>query len=60
MSYAFLTIKRDEEGLQTVRGPRVTDVIGNVLRGAFDETSGVPSEMAQMLRRLDAIPHRLN
>ena len=60
MSYAFLTIKREEDGQQTVRGPRVTDVIGHVLRGAFDDTNSVPPEMAQMLRRLDAIPNRIH
>ena len=60
MSYAFLTIKREEDGQQTVRGPRVTDVIGHVLRDAFDGSNGIPPEMAQMLRRLDAIPKRFH
>ncbi len=60
MSYALLTIKREEDGQQTVCGPRVTDVIGHVLRGAFDDANGVPAEMALMLRRLDATPRRLN
>lgn len=60
MSYAFLTIKREEGGQQVVRRPRATDVIGHALRGAFDEANGMPEDMARMLRELDAIPHRLN
>jgi hypothetical protein len=60
MSFAFLTIKREEGGQQVVRRPRATDVIGHALRGAFDESHGMPDDMARMLRELDAIPHRLN
>ncbi|RMB52402.1 hypothetical protein C8J44_3434 [Sphingomonas sp. PP-CE-3A-406] len=60
MSYAFLTIKREEDGRQTVYRPRVTDVIGYALRGAFDEPNGTPSDFAELLHRLDAIPSRLH
>ena len=60
MTYAFLTIKREQDGQQVVRRPRVTDVVGHSLRSAFDGCGGLPDDMASMLRRLDAIPHRLN
>lgn len=60
MTYAFLTIRREESGHQVVRRPRATDVIGHALRGAFDETHALPDDMMIMLRRLDAMPHRLN
>ncbi len=60
MTDAFLTISREEEGRQTVRRPRVTDVIGHALRGAFDEGLGVPDDMAELLRKLDAAPGRLH
>jgi hypothetical protein len=35
-------------------------VIGHALRGAFDDTHSMPDDMMMMLRRLDAMPHRLN
>lgn len=60
MSYAFLTIRREEDGRQIVDRPRVTDVIGYTLRGAFDESHTLPPEMMHLVRRLDSIPHRLN
>ncbi len=60
MTYAFLTIRREENGQQVVRRPRATDVIGHALRGAFDDTHSIPDDMMMMLRRLDAMPHRLN
>ncbi len=60
MTYAFLTIKREENGQQVVRRPRATDVIGHALRGAFDDVHAIPDDMAIMLRRLDAMPHRFN
>ena len=60
MSYAFLTIKREEDGRQTVYRPRVTDVIGYALRGAFDEPNATPSDFTELLHRLDAVPSRLH
>lgn len=60
MSYAFLSIKREEDGQQTVFRPRVTDVIGYALRGAFDEPNGMPSDFTELLHRLDAVPSRLH
>ncbi len=60
MSYAFLTIKRADDGRQIVDRPRVTDAIGHTLRGAFDETNDTPVDFMQLLKRLDAIPYRLN
>jgi len=60
MTYAFLTISREEEGRQIVRRPRVTDIIGHALRGAFDESLGLPDDMVRMLRQLDAAPNQMN
>jgi len=60
MTYASLTIRREENGQQVVRRPRATDVIGQALRGAFDDAPSLPDDMMMMLRRLDAMPHRLN
>ncbi len=60
MTYAFLTISREEEGRQIVRRPRVTDVIGHALRDAFDDRVGLPDDMAKLLRELDAAPGRLH
>jgi hypothetical protein len=60
MTYPFLTISREEEGRQIVRRPRVTDVIGHSLRGAFEDGLGLPEDMARMLRQLDAVPSRFN
>jgi hypothetical protein len=60
MSYAFLTIKRDQNGQEVVRLPRVTDVVGHALRSAFDDPAITPDDMACMLRKLDQVPHRLN
>lgn len=59
MSYAFLTIKREQDGY-VVRRPRLTDVVGHALRSAFDESNCLPDDMASVLRKLDTIPHRLN
>lgn len=55
MSYALHMVNRDENGPQTVRGPRVTDVIGYALRGAFDEPRGLPEDMVRMLRQMDRV-----
>ena len=60
MTYSQLTIQRDGDGSQVVRRPRVTDVIGHALRGAFDEPRGLPDDMARALRSLDAGSPRLN
>ncbi len=60
MSYAAITIQREENGHQVVRRPRVTDVIGHALRGAFDETQGLPDDMAALLRYLNSVPSRIN
>lgn len=60
MSYAFLTIKHAEDGRQFVDRPRTTDIIGHTLRGAFDATNGATPEILHLLKRLDAIPYRLN
>lgn len=57
MSYALHMVHRDENGQQTVRSPRVTDVIGYALRGAFDEPRGLPEDMLQMLRKMDRVGH---
>ena len=60
MTYAFLSIKREENGQQIVRRPRVTDVVGHALRGAFDDTQGLPDDMAHILHRLDCVPYQIN
>ena len=60
MTYSFLTIGREVEGQHVVRRPRVTDVIGHSLRGAFDDGLGLPDDMARLLRELDAAPYRVN
>ena len=53
MTYAFATINQADTGVQTVRGPRVTDVIGNALRNAFNEPRGLPDDMMRILRQID-------
>jgi hypothetical protein len=58
MTYAHLIISREEDGRQIVRRPRLTDVIGYALRGAFDDGPALPDDMARMLRQLDAVPSR--
>lgn len=57
MTYALHMINRDENGRQTVRGPRVTDIIGYALRGAFDEPRGLPDDMVRMLQQIDRVRH---
>ncbi|WP_332782539.1 hypothetical protein [Sphingomonas sp. PB2P19] len=54
----FLTTGREADGRQVVRRPRVTDVVGHSLRGAFGADPGLPDDMAQMLRTLDGLPAR--
>ncbi|WP_332755447.1 hypothetical protein [Sphingomonas sp. LB2R24] len=53
MMYSSLTIKRETDGQQIVRRPRVTDAVGDVLRNAFGEQDGLPADMARLLRHLD-------
>ncbi|WP_162233425.1 hypothetical protein [Sphingomonas sp. Leaf38] len=53
MMYSSLTIKRETDGQQVVRRPRVTDAVGHALRNAFSEQNSVPDDMAQLLSRLD-------
>ncbi|MES3154558.1 hypothetical protein [Sphingomonas faeni] len=60
MTYAFLTIKREGNGHHVVGRPRVTDVIGHTLRGAFEDPHQLPEDMARMLRQLDQAGNRLN
>jgi hypothetical protein len=55
MTYAFLTISREVEGRQVVRRPRVTDVVGHSLRGAFGDTANLPNDMIRLLRALDTV-----
>ena len=57
MTYALHMISGDKNGRQTVRGPRVTDVIGYALRGAFDEPRGLPDDMVRMLQQMDRVRH---
>lgn len=37
-----------------VERPRASDAIGTALRNAFDREAGLPSDMARLLRCLDA------
>jgi len=39
-----------------VRGPRQTDAMGYVLRGAFVETT-LPDDLMMLLQRLDRVTH---
>lgn len=54
MTYAFLSISREEDGRQVVRAPRKTDALGYALRGAFGDSVSMPADMARLLERLDA------
>lgn len=60
MTYERLITTRDGTGQQTVRAPRVTDIIGYSLRSAFDGSNAVTDDMARALRKLDAVPYHLN
>jgi hypothetical protein len=60
MTYASLTIKRETSGQHVVGRPRATDGVGHALRGVFGDAHTLPEDMAQLLRRLDCMPHRLN
>ncbi len=55
MTHVFLMSGQEKEGRQIVRRPRATDVVGQALRSAFDNTPGVPDDMATLLRRLDCM-----
>ncbi|MES3101076.1 hypothetical protein O6W96_16335 [Sphingomonas faeni] len=57
MNYALNMIHADENGRQTVRGPRTADVIEYALRGAFDEPRYLPDDMMAMLHQIDRVRH---
>ena len=41
-----------------VRAPHASDAIGHALRGAFEDESGLPEDMAAMLRQLNRLDGR--
>jgi len=38
-----------------VEAPRASDAIGSALRGAYQDESGLPDDMAAMLRQLNRL-----
>ncbi|WP_066796443.1 hypothetical protein [Sphingomonas soli] len=40
-----------------VEAPRASDAIGLALRGAYQDESGLPDDMAAMLRQLNRLDH---